>query len=342
MVASGARGETRKAIMSTLGLDPSLDPGVQAKSTLDRLAQSDANSQLDLADSFWAQKGLVLNPAYVARLQQDYRAQIRNIDFLSPTAPNTVNAWAGAATHGQITNLVDRFDPGTVAYLVNATYFHALWPSPLTTLHEARYFKTFSGASVSVTMMRSENRMTLVYTPDYEALLLPYRGGRFSMLLVLPRAQLSPGAFSKFLTPALWTQTWKLLHQALGSSLDGPCNMVSAGPDAGTACEAYLELPRFKIDYSADLTAQLAAMGLAPAMGPTADLSDICGGCAISRVVQKAHLEVDEKGTTASAASGVAVATSLPSTVVVDHPFGLALIDNATDAPLFLGVIGQL
>jgi serine protease inhibitor len=59
-------------------------------------------------------------------------------------------------------------------------------------------------------------------------------------------------------------------------------------------------------------------------------------------VVQKTHLEVDEKGTTASAASGVTVAVSLPATVVVDHPFGLALIDNATDAPLFLGVIGQL
>jgi serpin B len=291
MVASGARGETRAAIMSTLGLDPSLDPGAQAKSTLDRLMQSDANAQLDLADSFWAQQGLVLNPAYVARLQHDYRAQISNIDFLAPTAPDTVNAWARAATHGQITHLVDGFDPGTVAYLVNATYFHALWPSPLTTLHEPRYFKTFSGVTVGVTMMRSANRMTLVYTPDYESLLLPYRGGRFSMLLVLPRGQLSPGAFSKFLTPALWTQTWSLLHQALGSSLDGPCNMVSAGPDAGTACEAYLELPRFKIDYLADLTAQLAAMGLAPAMGPTADLSDICGGCAISRVVQKTHLD---------------------------------------------------
>jgi hypothetical protein len=33
---------------------------------------------------------------------------------------------------------------------------------------------------------------------------------------------------------------------------------------------------------------------------------------------------------------------SLPRTVVIDRPFGLALIDNATDAQLFLGVIGQL
>ena len=58
--------------------------------------------------------------------------------------------------------------------------------------------------------------------------------------------------------------------------------------------------------------------------------------------MQKTYLEVDEKGTTAAAATGGAVATALRVPTVVDRPFALALIDNATDAPLFLGVIGQL
>ena len=51
---------------------------------------------------------------------------------------------------------------------------------------------------------------------------------------------------------------------------------------------------------------------------------------------------MDEKGTTAAAATGGAVLTSLAQPVFVDHPFALALIDNATDAPLFLGAIGDL
>ena len=59
-------------------------------------------------------------------------------------------------------------------------------------------------------------------------------------------------------------------------------------------------------------------------------------------MVQKTYLEVDEKGTTAAAATGGTVATSAPIPVVVDRPFALALIDNATDAPLFLGAIGNL
>jgi serpin B len=96
-------------------------------------------------------------------------------------------------------------------------------------------------------------------------------------------------------------------------------------------------MPKFKLDYSAELLSHLVAMGM-----PVNGLSDICAGCFISRVVQKTYLEVDEHGTTAAAATGGSVATALRIPIVVDHPFALAIIDNATDAPLFLGVVGQL
>src|SRR5712692_2305933 len=127
MAASAARGATRASIMATLGLDPALDPSSQAKLTIDRLMQSDENAQLELAQAVWAQKGLKMNPAYVAQLRDAYRAQIASLDFNSPNAPKVVNDWVDNATHHKIPNLVDRFDPETVAYLVNATYFHALW-----------------------------------------------------------------------------------------------------------------------------------------------------------------------------------------------------------------------
>jgi serpin B len=75
---------------------------------------------------------------------------------------------------------------------------------------------------------------------------------------------------------------------------------------------------------------------------PDAPLPDFCDGCYVSSVVQATRLEVDEKGTTAAAATGVAVATALRLPTIVDRPFAFALIDNATDAPLFLGAIGNL
>jgi serpin B len=335
MAASAAHGQTRAAILQVLGLDPTLDPSSEARQVIERLAQSDANAQLELANAVWAQKGLTLNPAYVARLRADYKAQLASLDFHSPDAPAVVNRWVDAATHHTISRLVDSFDPATVAYLVNATYFHALWSTEFKPDAKAD-FHTFSGATQSVSMMKRDESVTEVHTDDYVAELLPYKGGRFSAVILLPRQALSPATFATFLTSGVWEQALGSLHGATGTSLGGPCKPSESSP---VICDGTLVMPKFKLDYEKDLTKTLAAMGMPI---PGAGLPEICADCFISTVVQKTHLEVDEKGTTASAATGVAVATALRLPTVVDHPFALALIDNATDAPLFLGVIGQL
>ena len=338
MAASAAHGDTRAAMLTALGLDPAVDPSAQAKLTIDRLMQSDANAQLELAQAVWAQNGLALNPAYVARLRSDYQAQLANLDFTSPGAPKVVNDWVDKATHHKIAQLVDRFDPQTVAYLVNATYFHALWATEFTPAPEQGSFTTFSGGSVGVEMMERGHGVTNVVTPDYEAVLLPYKGGRFSMVVLLPSKVLAPSEFSQFLTPATWNQVVSAFHAGVGPSLGGgACVRKQVGPNFGVDCDGGLVMPKFTLDYSADLLPVLRKMGM-----PVGDLPDICSGCFISRVVQKTHLEVDEKGTSAAAATGVDVILSARMPTVVDHPFALALIDNASDAPLFLGVIGNL
>jgi serine protease inhibitor len=336
MAASASHGDTRGAFLKTLGLDPNVDPGAQARQTIDRLLQSDPNVQLELAQAVWAQKGLTLSPAYVAQLRNDYHAQIATLDFQSPGAPAVVNRWVDNATHHKITQLVDSFDPSTVAYLVNATYLHAQWRIEFQTASN-RDFHNFSGATSSVPMIKRDENVTELVTPEYAAELLPYRGGRFSMVLLLPKKVLSPSGFAGLLTKAGWDQALGYLHNSTGPSIGGPCMGWSGGSDVQVTCDGSLVMPKFKLEYSAELLPHLVAMGM-----PVNGLSDICAGCFISRVVQKTYLEVDEHGTTAAAATGASVATALRIPTVVDHPFALAIIDNATDAPLFLGAIGQL
>jgi serpin B len=94
------------------------------------------------------------------------------------------------------------------------------------------------------------------------------------------------------------------------------------------------------------MTRDLAEMGMAPAMSGGADFTGMVKscGCAISQVVQATRLEVDEKGTTAAAATGVVGTTAISLDqlhMVVDHPFLTAIIDNASGAPIFLGVVGR-
>ncbi len=62
----------------------------------------------------------------------------------------------------------------------------------------------------------------------------------------------------------------------------------------------------------------------------------------ISQVLHKAFIEVNEEGTEAAAATGVAVkALSMPPTIApifrADHPFVFAIRDNRNGSVLFIG-----
>jgi len=336
MAASASQGETRTAMLKALGLDPNVDPGAEIAATVKRLAQSDANAQLELAQAVWAQKGLALSPAYVQKLRDDYRAELANLDFQSPDAPGVVNRWVDRATHHKIPQLVDSFPHNTVGFLVNATYFHALWATEFKTAGQ-RDFHSFAGQTKQVPMMRRDDGVIVLSAPDYQAALLPYKGARFSALILLPGQTLAPKDFAAFLGEARWSQAMAYLHQAAGPTFGGKCTARGFG-DAGVTCGGTLVMPKFKLEYKKDLTDTLAAIG----MPMPAGLPEFCGACALSKVIQKTYLEVDEKGTTAAAATGGMVTTSAPIPVVVDRPFGFALIDNATGAPLFLGAIGTI
>jgi serpin B len=68
---------------------------------------------------------------------------------------------------------------------------------------------------------------------------------------------------------------------------------------------------------------------------------------AISDVIHKTFVEVNEQGTEAAAVTAVKmVATAMPSrderfTLVADHPFFCAIRDNETGAILFMGTIAD-
>jgi serpin B len=78
-----------------------------------------------------------------------------------------------------------------------------------------------------------------------------------------------------------------------------------------------------------------------PAEGDYSGLGD--NGLEISQVVQKTFLEVDEDGTEAAAATGVAMAVSAvvepPRVVTFDRPFLFLLVDTETRSPLFVTVV---
>jgi serpin B len=110
-----------------------------------------------------------------------------------------------------------------------------------------------------------------------------------------------------------------------------------------------ISLPRFKTESAFDLKQTLQAMGMKDAFDhDKADFSGINSemkDLALSTVVHKAFVAVNEEGTEAAAATGVSMAVRSiqpqPVEFKVDHPFIFLIKDNQSGTILFWGKINN-
>lgn len=329
MVAAGAHGKTLAAFEHALGVDGKRAAG-QAKQLFASLDTLPPGVVVELANSLWARSGLPLSTRYTSAVRDGYRAEVRNLDFTSPTATRVVNDWVARSTHGHIGSVVDQIDAASTLVLVNATYFNGLWEDSFSPKDTYDYeFTTGSGRVTKVPLMFMTRSFSYVQTRDLQAVRLPYKQGRFSLLVVLPQEFLPPADFHEIAAPS--SVAWILggLRTKRGS----------------------LALPKVGLAYSADLVPELQEMGLGPVFADDADFSDVFEGnvpAYISKVLHKTRLEIDEQGTAAAASTYMGFSLGLhhedgpkPFEMIVDRPFLLVLTDSETDLILFIGVIGD-
>ena len=111
-------------------------------------------------------------------------------------------------------------------------------------------------------------------------------------------------------------------------------------------------IPRYESSYSAELGDILQNMGIRDGFDSSrADFSGIGhsanGNIFISRVVHKAYIAVDEKGTKAGAATAVqmegggAMMEDEIRFVYLDRPFVYMIIDCESGVPVFMGILNQ-
>jgi serpin B len=158
----------------------------------------------------------------------------------------------------------------------------------------------------------------------YQAVALPYLGG-VSMVLLLPDA----GQFDAF-------------EAGLNTK------MLQGAIDALNPRLVALAMPKFEYHSdSVSLKQSLRQLGMVDAFDPNAaDFSGMDGkrDLYISDAFHKAMVRVDEDGTEAAAATGVAMGlTSAPAEpplqLTIDRPFVFVIRDDATGAALFMGRI---
>ncbi|MBW3552745.1 MAG: serpin family protein [Gemmatimonadetes bacterium] len=327
MTMNGAAGDTWTQMRDMLGFDGLSDSDVNQayRGLIDLLLGLDVTVELGLANSIWTRAGFPVIDAFYTSARTFFDADVAELDFLDPTAPAVINAWVEDATHGRIEEMVEEIDPETVMILLNAVHFKGDWryrfePRNTTTAP----FHLAGGGTVSVPLMRQTGPFRGFAADGAHAVELPYGGGAFTAVAVLPTDGRTLPEMVSSLDEETWTRWMALL-------------------DGTTPEEVVVALPRFELEYEQVLNATLQALGMIDAFGTAADFSRMVagGGVLIDQVKQKTFLKVDEEGTEAAAATSVTVRDSSTAEVRFDRPFLFAIRERISGTILFIGTIGD-
>ena len=331
MALCGARGQTAAELAGALHEAPdAAAEGLRAVSAAVRDVAAGGSVTLRAPRIAWVQSGLPLRSAFTSQLGDSAAASVAQVGFAEqPEAARAeINRVIAEQTEGKITGLLPArtVSIATRLVLTSAIYLKAAWadPFPEAATGDAPFYPDGpNGRGLTVPMMRGTAARAYRRGDGYQAVVLPYRGGRLAMAVVLPDGP-----------PAT-------LRRAIAA---GGLPGLLAG---ASRHEVTLSMPRFRLEAAFDLIPVLRRLGVEQAFSRQADFSGITEAerLLINAVAHKAYVDVDERGTEAAAATAIAFRPTAafraptPVTMTVDRPFVFAIIHTPTGLPLFIGQV---
>lgn len=333
MALAGARNNTAKQLSEALHAN-SDEIHKHFSSFLSHLPGFAPDVKLHVANRMYSEKTFPVVESYLTLLRDAYGATIESVDFQnhSEKVRQQVNAWVEEATASKIKDLLPggSVDSSTNLILVNAIYFKGLWNSqfdPKSTHRSDFHLTAKTKKEVDMMYQKNDYKMGRCGDLGVTALEIPYRGGKTSMVVILPDELEGLSNVERRLTPVKLGNLLKDLH------------MTS---------DVMLYLPKFKLEQTIDLNDTLKDLGIKDFFTSAADLTGISamGKLLASKVIHKAFVEVNEEGTEAAAATGIAMmcySALMPDTrFVVDRPFMFLIRSQDPDVILFMGSVRQL
>jgi serpin B len=333
VLCSGARGQTETQIAQILHLVPQRENPCRSLSILARYvhaASPGGGTILESADSLWCQRDYHLAGEFVKVVGDAYDAQVREADFrrFPDFASRQINSWIERATKGRITGVVQAAAPTAEIRLLScdAIYFKGRWDAQFDPARTRRFpFLCAADRSVDVPMMQVKAKFRRLSEPQFRMLDLPYAGGTFSMVVILPALYDGLPALERDLT-----------SDNLGVWLAA---LASAQPR-----EVTVLLPRFKFTQQFNLSGELSALGMPSAFNSDADFSGLTAdpGLFLADMLHSAYIEVNEEGTEAGAATVQRhLAKSMSDVFQADHPFLFIVRESRSGTILFLGRVSD-
>jgi len=318
MAAEGAKGETRAQLLAAAGLtEEDMADYADEAMALTKAGVSVANAAFVKGD-------LKVLEAYEAVLRDRYRAERFAIDGAGVN--DQVNAWVREKTRGLIDPLLDQPpDPNLKMMLVNALALKADWRDTFEANDTYKQPFHAAGGDVEVDFMHKTSYMPYAALPGMRAVRLAYEGSSLGMTVILPDDGLAAALDQLSKAPVDWNKAF------------------------GNEAEVDLSLPKLSATDTLPLIDALRALGVQDAFETNADFSGVDGtkNLCIGSVLQKTRLDIDEKGTTAAAATAldfIAKAAPMeepPVEFTVDRPYILLLTDGDTGLTLFAAAIDK-
>lgn len=325
MLLNGSDTQTKDEIQKVLGVSSDLATtnGIY-KDLIDNLPLSDPKVKNTIANSVWYRNDFKVEQSYLDNLKSYFNAGVFGENFDDKATVGKINNWASDNTNGKIKKVLDEIKSDQVLFLMNALYFKGDWKTQFKAADTRDENFTGTKGVKSVKMMNMTENVKYAKRDNYQAIELPYGDGNYVMTVILPDKSTDATLAS------LSTSEWQQLNGALKEQ------------------KVIVGLPKFTLEYEADLKKVLSEMGMNAAFTDGADLSKIAspaGRLKVGMVKQNTYVGVDEKGTEAAAVTTIGVVlTSVPvyPTVVCNRPFLFVISEKQSNTILFTGKISNL
>ncbi|KAL6494199.1 hypothetical protein OROGR_030999 [Orobanche gracilis] len=338
VMAAGSEGRTLNEILSFLGFD-SVNHLTNTFSQL--VSALFSGDRLCFANGLFADESLPLSHSFKQLVATHYKATVASVDFKTKRdqAYREVNLWVEKETNGLITNLLPNGSITNLTMLIfaSAMSFKGEWKHKFCPIPIKSQFHLFNGTKVTAPFMISMQKKHFISAFDgFKVLRLSYKQGmdktrRFSMYIFLPDAN-----------DGLFALIEKLASESGFLKDKFPRRKVEV---------RQFKIPKFKISFTVQASNVLKEMGLASPFSQGVDFTKMVEGMnspldkllCVNSVFHKAFIEVNEKGTVASAGTLVHVLRGhRPATVedfVADHPFLVLIREDFSRTVLFVGQV---
>ncbi len=334
MIYAGANGATKEELEKVLHFsitNLSLHSAWGKWQTELNGLSKNGNVQIQVANGLWLQTGYQFQKRFLGLVKKYYGAGLNNVDFAKKrkAARLAINKWVANKTRQKIRNLLKpgMLKPLTRLFLVNAIYFKGQWlhPFEVNSTQESE-FHLSKNQVVEVPMMHQTDQFKIKDFEDFSVIELPYRAEAISMFIFLPRETEGLGKLEKRFS---YENVQKWISQLTSTQKRS----------------VILSLPRFKIYSGIDLLEPLMNLGIKHVFN-NGDFTGISSQCNLNsgQIIHASYLEVNEKGTEATAVTFVGSVTGggmlpLPPAFIVDHPFIFLICENKRGGILFIGRI---